>query len=26
LHYENVPSQLHQLARLSEVDELLTAD
>jgi phospholipid transport system transporter-binding protein len=25
LRYENVPSQLHQLARLSEVDELLTA-
>ena len=26
LHYENVPSQLLQLARLSEVGELLTAD
>jgi phospholipid transport system transporter-binding protein len=26
LRYENVPSQLHQLARLSEVDELLTTD
>jgi len=26
LRYENVPSQLQQLARLSEVDELLTAD
>jgi phospholipid transport system transporter-binding protein len=25
LKYENVPAQLHQLARLSEVDELLTA-
>jgi phospholipid transport system transporter-binding protein len=25
LRYENVPAQLHQLARLSEVDELLTA-
>jgi phospholipid transport system transporter-binding protein len=23
LHYENIPSQLHQLARLSEVEELL---
>ena len=26
LRYENVPSQLLQLARLSEVDELLTAE
>jgi phospholipid transport system transporter-binding protein len=26
LRYENVPSQLQQLARLSEVDELLTED
>lgn len=25
LRYENVPSQLYQLARLSEVEELLTA-
>jgi phospholipid transport system transporter-binding protein len=25
LRYENMPSQLHQLARLSEVEELLTA-
>ena len=25
LHYENIPSQLYQLARLSEVDELLLA-
>jgi len=25
LRYENMPSQLHQLARLSEVDELLMA-
>ena len=25
LKYENVPAQLHQLARLSEVEELLTA-
>jgi len=25
LRYENVPSQLHQLARLSEVEELLVA-
>lgn len=25
LRYENVPAQLHQLALLSEVDELLTA-
>lgn len=25
LRYENVPSQLHQLARLSEVEELVTA-
>lgn len=25
LRYENVPAQLHQLARLSEVDELLLA-
>jgi phospholipid transport system transporter-binding protein len=25
LKYENIPAQLHQLARLSEVDELLTA-
>ncbi len=24
LRYENVPAQLHQLARLSDVDELLT--
>lgn len=24
LQYENIPSQLHQLARLSEVEELLT--
>jgi phospholipid transport system transporter-binding protein len=23
LHYDNIPSQLHQLARLSEVEELL---
>lgn len=23
LHYENIPTQLHQLARLSEVEELL---
>jgi phospholipid transport system transporter-binding protein len=26
LRYENVPSQLQQLARLSEVEELLTTD
>ncbi len=26
LRYENMPSQLHQLARLSEVEELLTAE
>jgi phospholipid transport system transporter-binding protein len=26
LHYENMPAQLHQLARLSEVDELLIAN
>jgi phospholipid transport system transporter-binding protein len=25
LRYENVPAQLHQLARLSEVDELLAS-
>jgi phospholipid transport system transporter-binding protein len=25
LKYENIPAQLHQLARLSEVEELLTA-
>jgi phospholipid transport system transporter-binding protein len=25
LRYENIPAQLHQLARLSEVEELLTA-
>ncbi len=25
LRYENIPTQLHQLARLSDVDELLTA-
>ena len=25
LRYENVPTQLHQLARLSDVEELLTA-
>jgi phospholipid transport system transporter-binding protein len=25
LRYENIPSQLHQLARLSDVEELLTA-
>ena len=25
LRYENIPTQLHQLARLSEVEELLTA-
>jgi len=25
LSYENIPAQLHQLARLSEVEELLTA-
>lgn len=25
LRYENIPNQLHQLARLSEVEELLTA-
>ena len=25
LRYENIPAQLHQLALLSEVDELLTA-
>jgi hypothetical protein len=25
LRYENMPAQLHQLARLSEVDELLLA-
>ena len=25
LHYENIPVQLHQLARLSEVEELLIA-
>jgi phospholipid transport system transporter-binding protein len=25
LRYENIPAQLHQLARLSDVDELLTA-
>jgi phospholipid transport system transporter-binding protein len=25
LRYENIPGQLHQLARLSEVEELLTA-
>jgi phospholipid transport system transporter-binding protein len=25
LHYENIPVQLHQLARLSDVEELLTA-
>jgi phospholipid transport system transporter-binding protein len=25
LHYENIPAQLHQLARLSDVEELLTA-
>jgi len=25
LRYENIPVQLHQLARLSEVEELLTA-
>jgi phospholipid transport system transporter-binding protein len=25
LHYENIPTQLHQLARLSDVEELLTA-
>jgi phospholipid transport system transporter-binding protein len=25
LRYENIPMQLHQLARLSEVEELLTA-
>lgn len=25
LRYENIPSQLHQLARLSDVDQLLTA-
>lgn len=25
LRYENVPSQLHQLARLSEIEELLAA-
>jgi len=24
LRYENIPAQLHQLARLSDVDELLT--
>jgi phospholipid transport system transporter-binding protein len=24
LHYENIPSQLHQLARLSDVDALLS--
>jgi len=26
LRYENMPAQLHQLARLSEVDELLVAN
>ncbi len=26
LRYENMPVQLHQLARLSEVEELLTAE
>ena len=25
LRYENIPAQLHQLARLSDVEELLTA-
>jgi phospholipid transport system transporter-binding protein len=25
LRYENVPTQIHQLARLSEVDELISA-
>lgn len=25
LRYENIPTQLHQLARLSDVEELLTA-
>jgi phospholipid transport system transporter-binding protein len=25
LRYENIPSQLHQLARLSDAEELLTA-
>ncbi len=25
LRYQNIPAQLHQLARLSEVEELLTA-
>jgi len=25
LRYENMPAQLHQLAHLSEVDDLLTA-
>jgi len=25
LKYENIPAQLHQLARLSEVEELLTS-
>jgi len=25
LRYENIPGQVHQLARLSEVDDLLTA-
>jgi phospholipid transport system transporter-binding protein len=25
LRYENIPAQLHQLARLSDVDDLLTA-
>lgn len=25
LRYENIPSQLHQLARLSEIEELLVA-
>jgi len=25
LRYENIPSQLHQLARLSEIEELLAA-
>jgi phospholipid transport system transporter-binding protein len=25
LHYENMPAQLHQLARLSDVEELLVA-
>jgi phospholipid transport system transporter-binding protein len=26
LRYENIPAQLHQLARLSEVEDLLTAN